>query len=735
MAIWTSEIKELEKLYESLKGQLPELEKELERLIKADDENMILLYSRRCLEVVITDLCECELKRPRKTEPLKGIIDKLHKEEKVPSHIITSMHGLNELSTYGAHPKDFDPKQVRTTLINLDTIIEWYLKHKEGGAEIVARSAEGFRQEVKSTEDVKKRIQIPRKRLISFITGSILLIVIVVAILFLTNIIGGGKKIQELEKSIAVLPFINDSPDTTNTYFINGLMDKITANLQMVKELRVVSRTSVEQYRNRTKSIPEIAKELDVNYIVEGNGQKYGSSFSVDVKLIKAKGKETHLWSKPYEQEIKEVKDYIKVQSQIAQAVAAELKAVITPEEKQLINKIPTTNLTAYDFYQQGREEHTKFWINNRDKPALQKAEGFYHKALKYDSTYAQAYTGLGWVYWDKHYWEEYFSENFMDSVLILTNIALSFNNQLSEAHTLRGTYYSKIGKPEQAIEEFDKAIKLNPNDWKAYYEKGESYTAGDLVNAINYLQKAASINRGPELPTLFGEIGSAYTWAGFPEMAKRYYQDKLKLDGDSVAYYAVIGWDEFFNANFSKAIEFEKKGYAIDSTDIEIWYSLGFDYQWLGQYKESLKYFKRWVESLKINRELNVNVMQRVGYAYWQNGFKKEAENFFNEQIKYCNMMNELKRTTWGQGLYTYYDLAGVYAFRGEKDKAYKNLRIFNQSQRINLFIVMLMRTDPLFNSIRNEPEFQQIVRDIEAKYQAEHERVRKWLEESGQL
>jgi len=131
MAIWSSEIKELEKLYGSLKGQLPGLEKELERLIKADDENMILLYSRRCLEVIITDLCECELKRPRKTEPLKGIIDKLHKEEKVPSHIITSMHGLNELSTYGAHPKDFDPEQVKPVLVNLDIIIKWYLIYKD----------------------------------------------------------------------------------------------------------------------------------------------------------------------------------------------------------------------------------------------------------------------------------------------------------------------------------------------------------------------------------------------------------------------------------------------------------------------------------------------------------------------------------------------------------------------------------------------------------------------------
>ncbi len=131
MAIWTAEIKELEKLYESFKGQLPDLEKELEQLIKTEDANVIMLYSRRCLEVIITDLCECELKRPRKTEPLKGIIDKLHKEEKIPSHIIASMHGLNELSTYGTHPKDFDPEQVKPVLINLDIIIKWYLKYKD----------------------------------------------------------------------------------------------------------------------------------------------------------------------------------------------------------------------------------------------------------------------------------------------------------------------------------------------------------------------------------------------------------------------------------------------------------------------------------------------------------------------------------------------------------------------------------------------------------------------------
>jgi hypothetical protein len=92
MPIWSAEIKELERLYESFKGQLPELEKELGQLIHSDDPNVILLYSRRCLEVIITDLCECELKRQRGTEPLKGIIDKFNKEGKVPKNIIASMN-------------------------------------------------------------------------------------------------------------------------------------------------------------------------------------------------------------------------------------------------------------------------------------------------------------------------------------------------------------------------------------------------------------------------------------------------------------------------------------------------------------------------------------------------------------------------------------------------------------------------------------------------------------------
>src|SRR4030065_1096852 len=350
MQIWSAEIKELELLFTSIKGRFPELEKDLEHLIKTDDENVALLYSRRCLEIIVTDLCECELKRPRKTEPLKGIIDKLNKEEKVPSYIITSMHSLNSLSTYGAHPKDFDPEQVKPALSNLAIILKWYLKYK--GIEILSKPL--------TTED--------------------------------EVIIGLGKQtidISKLEKSVAILPFRNDSKDEENTYFINGLMEEVLNNLQKIKDLRVISRTSVEQYRSQTKTIPEIAQELGVNYIVEGSGQKYGNAFRLRTQLIMA-AKEDHLWGESYQKKISDAEDIFRIQVQIAETIAKELKAVITPQEKDLIEKIPTKELEAYDAYLKGQ-----FYWRKLTKKDLDTALQYFELAKEKDPKYALAFAGI----------------------------------------------------------------------------------------------------------------------------------------------------------------------------------------------------------------------------------------------------------------------------------------------------------------------------------------------------
>src|SRR4030042_7006203 len=298
MQIWSAEIKEIERLYNSIKGQSPALEMELKRLIIATDENMVLVYSRRCLEVIITDLCECELRRPRKTEPLQGIIDKLNREEKIPSHIFASMLSLNSQSTFGSHPKEFDPRQVKPVLVNLTTIIEWYLKYKNSRTISQAKPEEA-KYEGKEPDDTKKGINKPKKKLILLFSG-LLVVMSIVVVLLVFNIIGGERQTKEIEKSIAVLPFklLSDEPD--KQYLADGMMDAILLHLSKIEDLRVMSRTSTEQYRIPGKTMTEIGRELGVNYLLEGSFQKYGDNVRLIVQLIKT-GKEGHEWANEYD--------------------------------------------------------------------------------------------------------------------------------------------------------------------------------------------------------------------------------------------------------------------------------------------------------------------------------------------------------------------------------------------------------------------------------------------------
>jgi len=553
---------------------------------------------------------------------------------------------------------------------------------------------------------------------------------VVIVGLIILNVIPRSSNRKVLEKSIAVLPLEYLSEDPNKEYLANGVLDAITGHLSMIEGLRVIPRTSVEQYRENKKSAKEIGEELDVSYLIEGSFLMVEDQVKLTIQLVVA-NEEDHVFFREYD---RNYKDIFIVQSEVAQTIANEIEVVITPKEKQLIGKIPTTDLTAYDFYQRGREEHWKFKSNNDSKGALERAEDLYHKALEFDPTFAQAYSGLANVYWDKHFWETYFQVHFLDSVIILSNIALSLDDQLAEAYTIRGNYYREKGLAEQAIIEYDNAIKFNPNDWEAYYGKGQLYRFEDVIKTLENLQKAVSLNQGAELPALLEAIGWAYYYNGFIEKGNSYVQKAFKLDGDSMRYYYSLSIGEWNRGNYAKTIEFGEKVYAIDKEDIQNLNRLGESHMYLGQYEESLSYYKESIERSYALGHPPINSMHRIGYVYWQNGYKNESDSCFNKQLNYCNMMIELGRRHTQQ-LLTYYDLAGVYAFKGEKDKAYRNLRIFNQKERTQLWMVILIKDDPLFDSIRDEPEFQQIVRDVESKYQAEHERIRQWLEENDML
>ena len=529
---------------------------------------------------------------------------------------------------------------------------------------------------------------------------------------------------EVLDKSIAVLPFKNDSPNQERMYFINGTMEAILDNLCKIEDLRVPGRTSVEQYRDNPKPIAMIAQEMNVSYILEGSGFRDGNNIRLTIQLLDGR-KDQHLWSKTYDADIEEI---FSLQSEIAQSIAGEIKAIITPEEKHLIEKIPTTSLTAYDFCQRGREAI----FPNMD---LERAEKLYHKALQYDSTFAEAYAGLALTYWYKHRWEEYLEEDFMDSMLILAEIALSFDDQFAEAYAIRGRYYEVHNRKVEAINEYDKAIQSNPNYFASYWRKGNLYLHDDLVKTLDNFHKAALLQRGRFLPDRYRDLLSAYAYAGFKEKAIYYAKEALNLDDDSIVYYMNLADIEACNGNFKQSIELYKKSYTIDSTHRWVIFQLGFYHSLFGQYEESLEYFKKYERRLETRDRFDQSGNHWIGYVYWVNGYREKAEYYFKTELEYYNEILGLDRRQSGHELTIFYNLASIYAFLGEKDKAFENLRIINQNQRMPIWIITKLENDPHFDYIRDEPEFQQILRDIEAKYQEEHERVRKWLEENDML
>jgi tetratricopeptide (TPR) repeat protein len=304
----------------------------------------------------------------------------------------------------------------------------------------------------------------------------------------------------------------------------------------------------------------------------------------------------------------------------------------------------------------------------------------------------------------------------------------------LAEAHTIKGEYYADKGFVSKAFDEYDKALRAKSNFWEAYTGKGNIYFDDNLLNSIDNFQKATSLNHGAELPVILRNISLEYGSAGFIDKAYYYTLEALKLDGDSASYFTSLATFEKYRNNLEKAIEFLQKAYSIDSTQASTALQLGHCCMFLNQRKETLKYYTKYIEILKALGTFTPIDMHRIGWAYYENRYRKEAKYYFDKQLEYSKKEIDLKRL-WGQKLYPYYDMAGVYAFIGGKEKAYESLRLFNQRQRMPLWVVTFLKTDPLFNSIRSEPEFQQIVRDVETKYQAEHERVRKWLEETGQL
>jgi TolB-like protein/Flp pilus assembly protein TadD len=410
--------------------------------------------------------------------------------------------------------------------------------------------------EIKQT--VSKPITTPQKSKKSPIirTSVVALTLIILGILFIPKLF---KPSEKLEKSIAVLPFINDSSDPENIYFINGLTDELLNNLQKIKSFsKVLSRTSVEQYRDSDRpTIPEIAKNLNVNYIVEGSGQKYGNSYRLRVQLIEARS-DRHLWAESYEKEIRETRDIYNTQILIAQAIAEKLKATITPEEKLYLRKTPTENLEAYNLYLKGT-----YFYQKMTKDDLEKALDYFEKALQIDPQYSLAYIGLSEYNSNSTFWGNVPPMEGIPKAIGYIQKALEIDSTLAEAYWQLGninTFYFWNWK--EAEKNYRYAIQINPNSSNIHMDFSNLLAiTGRTEEAISEAERAQQLD--PQSALITARTGAILAFSGQFDRAIEEYNMSLSLDADNFYAHLELGNAYVAKVMYEEAItEYEKAAF-----------------------------------------------------------------------------------------------------------------------------------------------------------------------------
>jgi TolB-like protein/class 3 adenylate cyclase len=265
----------------------------------------------------------------------------------------------------------------------------------------------------------------------------------------------GPEEALSLDKRrVAVLPLTNISPDSSDAYLADGMTEELITTMSGLSGLTIIARTSVMQYKNTTKGVAEIGKELKVGTLIEGSVMKIGNRLRVGVQLVDAQS-EADVWAESYDRDLD---DIFAVQSEIANQVAQSLRVKVLPSEKERIQKAPTKNTEAYTQYLRGRN-----YYNKRDLEDLKKAAECFERAVKEDPSFALGYVGLADCY-------ESVSANFdvspaenHERARIMATRALELDPGLAEAHASRGSVAEYDFHLQEAEKEYRKAIELKP--------------------------------------------------------------------------------------------------------------------------------------------------------------------------------------------------------------------------------------------------------------------------------
>ena len=362
-----------------------------------------------------------------------------------------------------------------------------------------------------SKKDVKVFLKKLRNKNILIASSGILFGLLVIYFFYVMFIkdSGNGPWTKPPEKSIVVLPFKNLSDNPENQYFADGIMEGILTNLFRIREINVRSRTTAEHFRENPMTSPQIARELNVNYVLEGSVYRSENNVRIFVQLIDARN-DQHILSEKYESEMTNV---FALSSDIAKKIANALEMVLSKEEIGQIEKIPTKNPEAYDYYLKARFLVNKANAEQRvdiSKGGLMGSLQYFEKAIAADENFAEAYAGLANAWFNLSAWGWYqpYNEG-IQKAREFSNKALEIDPDCAEAHAVKGVY---LIYPESRFEEgrreLQTSLQLNPN-----FSTAHQWYAQLLMITGPIEEARVHIDRALELEPYFWVVHNLNSW------------------------------------------------------------------------------------------------------------------------------------------------------------------------------------------------------------------------------
>ena len=501
-----------------------------------------------------------------------------------------------------------------------------------------------------------------RGRSRTVVITALLMTVAIAAILLLIPTLSHRAAATPLVRSIAVLPLANFSGDPTQEYFVDGMTDELITDLAKIGALRVISRTSVMRYKGTKKDLPEIARELNVDGIVEGSVTRSGQRVRITAQLLYGPT-DKHLWADTYDRDLG---DILTLQSDVAQAIAQQVRAQLTPQQQARFGAPHPVNPEAYDSYLKGR-----YYLSNQFTMAqpLNMAKTYFEEAVRKDSGFAQAYAGLADAYLYLAMFRQMSSESAYRSAEEADRHALALDDSIGETYDTLAVLSWRYNWDWDATErEFNQAIALAPSYICAHEDRAE-YLAfrGRRSEAEAEMIKIRAFDTS---------ISSTLTDVGVD------YQLR----------------------DFDRLLEASQRGVALNPNEWLEHFYLGVGYEGTGKQLESVAEYQKAVELSGGDQDATA----ALAHAYAGVGRRAETQKILRDALR--DLVQESTRVKASP-----YLIATLYAALGDKDTAFHFLERAYREKSLDLS--WHLNADLRIDNLRSDPRYQSLLSRVGLK------------------